>query len=93
MDRFIPVQLACACYLASERTLELHARRGNLPFRGEVGARLYDREALARLFIPRSKSATSPGPGTLGSVRMGASLGPVRTDVRSSVNSPCFARP
>lgn len=92
MDRFIPAALACARYRASERTLELHARRGNLPFRGVLGACLYDSEALARLFLPRSKAAPAAGPGTLGSVRMGAQLGPARTDVRASVNSPDFAR-
>ena len=73
MDRFIPAQLACVRYLASERSLELHARRGNLPFRGEPDARLYDATVLPLLFLPRSAGTALPD-GTLGAVRMGESF-------------------
>ena len=75
MNRFIPAQLACVRYLASERALELHARRGNLPFRGEPGARLYDADVLPLLFLPRSAGAALAD-GTLGAIRMGGSFAP-----------------
>lgn len=74
MSRFISAGLACERYLASERSLELHARRGNLPFRGEAGARLYDGEVLPLLFLPRGAASALPSGGTLGALRMGARL-------------------
>lgn len=74
MSRFIPYQQVVEQFLVSERALSLHVRRGNLPFRGEAEARLYDLEVLSMLFLPRAEGAAVLLPGSLGSLRMGAPL-------------------
>ncbi len=75
MERWAKTDLICNEFLVGERTLELYAARGNLPWRGVGKDRSYDATVAALLFRRRdgsSEQATCRG--TLGNFALGDTL-------------------
>lgn len=75
MERWAKTDLICSEFLVGERTLELYAARGNLPWRGAGEDRSYDAAVAALLFRRRDGSSKQAAcRGTLGNFALGDTL-------------------